>query len=177
MKVPGYTVDEISKAVRRINSATLKLAEFRREVGRDAKAAEARVVDNLRRVAKALRDGNNTGDKTMPKTKMHNNPVNVNGYWTGTYLHRCGHSSPFSVPVGKDNQGEGRTIGRMRQLIRREAGMDCLDCRVMGRGPGRPTLGNEPMERVTVSLPKSVVEELRADPHGLSSALRDRLGL
>lgn len=62
-------------------------------------------------------------------TKTHNEPQNIDGNWTGTYLHRCGHASPFSIPVASHNKGDGRTIGHMRRIIRRERGMACPACR------------------------------------------------
>jgi len=43
---------------------------------------------------------------------------------------------------------------------------------------GRPTLYGEPMQRVLVSLPESVVEELRREGDGyISAGLRKRLGI
>lgn len=43
---------------------------------------------------------------------------------------------------------------------------------------GRPTLFGEPMQRVLVSLPESVVEELWREGDGnISAGLRKRLGI
>ena len=41
----------------------------------------------------------------------------------------------------------------------------------------RPPLYDEPMQRVVVSLPASVVEELRKHPVSVAAAIRERLGL